>query len=129
MNAPRVLLVEDNAIAIKVSMHMLKQHGFSVDVEKFGSGALNKVKEEMYSLILLDLGLPDMDGYEIASKIREIPAYANVHIIALTAHSPQDVKIQEACTAAGIDEVWGKPLSSLSCLMLKNLAADVALAR
>lgn len=71
MNAPRVLLVEDNAIAIEVSMHMLKQHGFSVEREKCGSGALSKVKEEIYSLILLDLGLPDMDGYEIASKIRE----------------------------------------------------------
>lgn len=122
MSASTVLLIEDNDIAIKVSTHMLKQQGFGVDVEKYGKSALVKIEECFYPLILLDLGLPDMDGYQIAKKIREIPAYAESQIIALTAHSPEDAKIREACKASGIDDVWGKPLNSMSCMMLKNFA-------
>lgn len=128
MRMSPVLLVEDNAIAIKVSTHMLKQEGFSVDVEKCGKAALAKIEEQFYPLILLDLGLPDMDGYQIAKKIREIPQYAASHIIALTAHSPQDAKIREACKLAGMDDVWGKPLNSMSCMMLRNLSSSAAVA-
>lgn len=128
MRTSTVLLIEDNDIAIKVSTHMLRQQGFSVDVEKFGKTALAKIEEQFYPLILLDLGLPDMDGYQIAKKIREIPGYATSQIIALTAHSPQDAKIREACKLAGMDDVWGKPLNSMSCTMLKNLTPNVAMA-
>ncbi len=126
MSALTVLLIEDNDIAIKVSTHMLKQQGFAVEVEKLGLSALSKIQKQNYPLILLDLGLPDMDGYQIAKKIRELPAYANAQIIALTAHSPEDAKIREACKEAGIDDVWGKPLNSMSCMMLKNLVTTMA---
>lgn len=123
MNTSTILLIEDNDIAIKVSTHMLRQQGFGVDVEKCGIAALSRIQTQFYPLILLDLGLPDMDGYQIARKIREIPAYASSQIIALTAHSPQDTKIREACKTAGIDDVWGKPLNSLSCMMLKSFTS------
>lgn len=121
-----ILLIEDNDIAIKISTHMLKQQGFAVHVEKLGRTALLQIREHFYSLILLDLGLPDMDGYQIAKKIREIPEYHEAHIIALTAHSPQDHAIRQACKEAGIDDVWGKPLNSINCTMLKSLNAFAA---
>lgn len=118
MNNKSLLLVEDNEIAIKVSLYILQKHGFVVDVKKTAKEALSALASKKYEIILLDLGLPDADGYQVAKKIRTLPGFAKIKIIALTAHSQDDPKIRQECLNAGINEIWSKPLTEAHCLKI-----------
>lgn len=111
-NAPRVLLVEDNPLIQAVTRQMLQTTQVNVDVASTGKEALDLFESKKYNLVYMDIGLPDMDGYEVSQRLRAIEAQTKspkTPILALTAHATVDVKT--FCIGAGMQGVLNKPLS------------------
>lgn len=105
-----ILLVEDNAIAATVVTAMLKQLNCRIDCAIDGKAALQLQQDHVYDLIFMDIGLPDMSGYDVTKKIRMLEIQKGVHIpiIALTAHVDEENK--QYCIEAGMNAVLSKPL-------------------
>jgi len=109
--ASNILLVEDNVLAIKIVTMMLSGLDCHVDVAENGKAGIELVKKNTYDLIFMDIGLPDMDGYEVTKRIRlhELSKGIHVPIIALTAHA--DEENTQRCIAVGMNAVLSKPLT------------------
>jgi CheY-like chemotaxis protein len=116
-SAKRILLVEDNPFNQKVTAMMFSDIGYTnIDLAESGKGALRLCKKNHYDLILLDIGLPDISGIEVASRLRQYEdSHHQLHtpVIALTIQSLEEDKAK--ALAAGIDAYLVKPL------MLKQL--------
>ena len=100
-----ILLVEDNAINVMVARSFLQNWGATVDVAENGKEALNKLDVKRHQLILMDLHMPIMDGYEASQKIREMNI--SIPIIALTANLRKDIEFK--INEAHINDVIVKP--------------------
>ena len=98
----RVLLVEDNPVSRDLGAEMLRRRGLSVDLASNGAEALAAIERTEYDLVLMDVQMPEIDGYEATRRIRErelSQASTRLPIIALTAHAlPSD---RQQCLAAG----------------------------
>ncbi|KTD17233.1 PAS domain-containing sensor histidine kinase [Legionella jordanis] len=110
-----VLVVEDNAIAQKVAKVILSQLQCQVDAAVTGQEALSLCSKHEYDFIFMDIGLPDLDGYQITRHIRAQEFTKNHHtpIIALTAHVGEEDK--KRCISSGMNAVLTKPLTQKSC--------------
>lgn len=106
---PSLLLVEDNELSSDALGRLLIRRGFTVRVAADGPTALEMAERERPDLILLDIGLPGMDGHEVARALRLRPATAEVPIIALTAHATASDR--EAALASGCDDFEMKPVA------------------
>ncbi|ADR34300.1 multi-sensor hybrid histidine kinase [Sulfuricurvum kujiense DSM 16994] len=104
----RILLAEDNGINQIVVVEMLENADLIVDVAANGKEAVEQAQSHLYDLILMDLQMPVMDGFEAAKAIRAIPEYKDVPIIALSAAVMQQDK--EFTSAAGMNEHLSKPV-------------------
>ncbi|HLF67354.1 MAG TPA: response regulator, partial [Gammaproteobacteria bacterium] len=81
----------------------------NIDLASTGSATINLVKQNKYDLILLDIGLPDLNGYEVCREIRKLDNGLNTPVIAVTA---QDESIQnQKLTESGINDLIVKPLN------------------
>lgn len=104
----RVLLVEDNVVNQKVALRMLKDFGLQCDLAEDGVQALVQARQNQYDLILMDLQMPNMDGYQATQTIREEEGLnKSTPIVALTANALYDVKNQ--CLQAGMNDFLAKP--------------------
>ena len=110
-NNNRILLVEDYEMIAKVSKSIFEELQCKVDIAMNGKEALELSTKNEYDLILLDIGLPDIDGYTIAKQIRENknPLIAKTPIVALTGHL--EAEERKICIDAGMDEMASKPLT------------------
>jgi len=111
-SATHILLVEDNEMNMKVAKRFLERWDYKIDTAENGLEALDKFKTSTYDLILMDLHMPEMDGWEATSAIRNIESDISrkIPIIALTA----DVMINDLdkIYAAGMDDYVTKPFNS-----------------
>jgi CheY-like chemotaxis protein len=110
--APRslhILLAEDNLVNQKVATALLKNRGHRVDVVGNGRLAVERSQQQAFDLILMDLQMPEMDGWDATRSIRERDRASGrrVPILALTAHAMSHA--QEKCMEAGMDGVIVKP--------------------
>lgn len=107
----KILLAEDNLINQKITVTFLKRLGHTVDVADNGRIAIEKYQSGSYDLILMDIQMPEVSGFEATSTIREIEKQSSGHIpiVALTAHAL--VGDKEKCLASGMDDYLTKPLS------------------
>lgn len=105
----KLLIVEDNAINIKVLEKFLSKWNLQIHTAINGKIAVDKVKTEDFDVILMDLQMPEMDGYEAAKAIRSLPDIfkRSIPIIALTADVMLDVR--EKIISAGMDKFLTKP--------------------
>ncbi len=105
----RVLLVEDNAVNIMVATGMLRRFGCDVEVAGDGKCGVEKALTQKYDLVLMDLHMPLMDGYEATKAIRHAEKSRGGHtpIVAVTATSVAEAK--QRCEAAGMDGYISKP--------------------
>jgi PAS domain S-box-containing protein len=109
-NKVKVLLVEDNRVNQIVATNFLKRWGITVDIANDGKEAVDLIQNKSYHLILMDLQMPQMDGYEAATSIRALDHdnyFKTVPIIALTASAMIDT--QHAVIEAGMNDFVTKP--------------------
>ena len=107
--AATVLLVEDNPHNRKIFSGMLAHHGFIVREAETGELALSSVAEQRPDIILMDLSIPGIDGWECTRRLKADPATNAIPIIALTAHAMRGD--EERARAAGCDGYLSKPIS------------------
>ena len=108
MNSARILIVEDNADAAEGLRMLLELRGHQVSVCHDGSVALECAQKQPPDLILIDIGLPGMNGYEVAQRFRSDPQFATTVLVALTGYGrPED---REKSLAAGFDRHLTKPV-------------------
>ena len=108
-NGKTVLLVEDNPHNRKIFSGMLAHHGFRVLEAETGDKALERVAAELPDLILMDLSIPGIDGWECTRRIKSDPRSSAVPVIALTAHAMRGD--EERARQAGCDGYLSKPIS------------------
>ena len=106
-----VLLVEDNIINQQVARELLEGMGLSVQTVNNGKQAIDAIERHNFDLVLMDLQMPEMDGYEATRRIRSKEKYARLPLIAMTAHAMADER--EQCLAVGMDEHIPKPIDPL----------------
>ena len=112
----RVLLAEDNAVNQLVALRLLEKHGHVVTVAANGRKALEALEKETYDIVLMDIQMPEMDGWEATRAIRETEKASGEHIpiVAMTAHAMKGDK--ERCFAAGMDYYLTKPIRTKDLL-------------
>jgi CheY-like chemotaxis protein len=108
----RILLVEDHPINQYLAVRMLEKYGHTVTVATNGREALAVLAKEPFALVLMDVQMPEMDGFATTAAIRqqEQTTGAHVPIVALTAHAMKGD--QERCLVAGMDAYLSKPLQA-----------------
>jgi len=105
---PRVLLVEDNEANADMLSRRLTRQGFEVRLATDGLQAVEQALRERPDLILMDISLPKIDGWEATRRIKADATTAAVPIVALTAHAM--VADRQKCLDAGCDEFETKPI-------------------
>jgi CheY-like chemotaxis protein len=108
--ACRVLVVEDDLIAQRIVSHHLSRFGYDARVVSSGEEAVNEVVLRRYDVVLMDLQMPSMDGFETARRIREQPGCGEVPVIALTARA--DGMSRLTCLHQGMQAFLEKPLEA-----------------
>jgi two-component system cell cycle response regulator DivK len=104
----RILLVEDNEMNRDMLSRRLSRRGFAVSVAVDGQDGLDKVRAEAPDLVLLDMDLPVIDGWEVARRLKATADTAGIPIIALTAHAM--VGDRDRALEAGCDDYDVKPV-------------------
>ena len=104
----KILLVEDNEINQQVAIAMLENFGLQVDVADDGVQAVSAVEKKHYDLVLMDIQLPEMDGFEATRKIRDNVRFTNLPIVAMTAHAMSGDR--DKSLRAGMNDHLPKPI-------------------
>ncbi len=105
----RVLIVEDEADTAEALEMILTMMGHQVRTAHSGLAALQTAKDHRPDVILLDIGLPELDGYQVAERLRETPdAMQNVVLVAMTGHG--EAKDRQRAVRAGFDHHMVKPV-------------------
>lgn len=107
--APRLLVVDDYEDGREMLAELLRVRGFDVATAGSGREAVDAARAAPPDLVLLDLTLPDIDGFEVARRLRADPLTAGVHVVMLTAHVSADLEQQAA--ALGCRGFVTKPCS------------------
>jgi CheY-like chemotaxis protein len=105
---PRILLVEDNELNRDMLSRRLTLRGFDVSIAVDGLQAVSKAPQEMPDLILMDISLPEMDGWDATRRIKADPATRSIPVIALTAHAMAGDR--ERSLEVGCDDFDTKPV-------------------
>ena len=105
---PRILLVEDNEMNRDMLSRRLVRKGFTVDMAVDGKAGVAQARAGGYDLILMDMSLPEIDGWEATRQLRAAPETRTVPIIALTAHAMAGDR--EKAIEAGCNDYDTKPV-------------------
>ena len=112
----RVLVVDDNVDAAQMLATLLEMNGYEVDIEYDGQGALASAVQAPPDVALLDIGLPDIDGHELARRLRAMPETTQAVLVALTGYG--QVEDQQRAYKAGFDHHMAKPADLAKLLEL-----------
>jgi signal transduction histidine kinase/CheY-like chemotaxis protein len=123
----RILLVEDNRVSQRIVAHMLDRADFAATSVSNGMDAVRLAHEEQFALVLMDLQMPGIDGIETTYRLRRLPAYAQVPVVALTANAGDEFR--ELCRQHGFQGFLSKPVQAdelvraiEECLMSRAVA-------
>lgn len=109
MAGEKILIVDDNSDAVTILTAILKKGGYTVSIARNGEEALRKTVDEHPVLILLDLMMPKMDGFEVCRRIREDPALRDTIIFFLSAKG--DISSKAQAIMLGVKEYIIKPFT------------------
>jgi len=121
----RVLLAEDNPVNQTLVLRVLEKRGYTVQVTSDGRGALEALENGQFDIVLMDVQMPGMDGFEATAAIRakEILSGSHIPIVALTAHALKGDK--EQCISAGMDGYLSKPIRAIELVaLIESLLED-----
>jgi len=127
MKSLSLLLVEDNILNQKLIFLNLKKYGFDIDIANNGFEAVEKFKQYDYDIILMDIMMPVMDGFEATKLIRHFEGEKGGHvpIIGLTANTYDADR--ERCMNVGMDDFMTKPFDfEVFAEILNNIGLDFA---
>ena len=122
----RILLVEDNEMNRDMLSRRLQKQGYEVVLAENGEDGVTKAQTESPALIIMDMSLPGIDGWEATRRLKATPQTQNIPVIALTAHAMSDDRAK--ALAAGCDDFDTKPvdlprlLSKMHALLEKRAA-------
>jgi CheY-like chemotaxis protein len=118
----RILVAEDNRVNQKLMTTLLQRKGHLVTVVESGREAVAATEKQFFDLVLMDMQMPEMDGFEATSLIREGEKSTGRHlrIIAITASAM--VGDRERCLAAGLDDYLAKPINAGELYNIINLS-------
>src|SRR5262249_41557164 len=119
----RILVAEDNPVNQHVIVRLLAKLGHAVTLAENGVQALAAIDREAFDIVLMDIQMPEMDGFEATRAIREREAATGhrVPIVAMTAHAMKGDR--ERCLAAGMDDYLSKPVQRLELEKVLNRLA------
>lgn len=116
----KIAVIEDNKTNIKLIRYQLEAEGFDIHIEETGNAGLKMIKNQKPDMIILDIGLPDIDGFEICKRIRNDKITKNYPIIMLTAKGEDRDKIEGL--SLGADDYVTKPYNAEELILrIKNL--------
>jgi ligand-binding sensor domain-containing protein/ActR/RegA family two-component response regulator len=126
--ALRVLLAEDNPVNQKLAQKAIEKMGHQIVVVSNGAEAVRAHAERPFDLVLMDLQMPEMDGFAATSAIRRTEGAASAHIpiVAITAHAMDGDR--ERCLAAGMDDYISKPINLVELARLIDAVAATPVA-
>lgn len=108
--AKKILIVEDNQVNRKLLLTVLRPHGYELLTAVDGEEAVCMATRELPDLILMDLQLPKVNGFMATQQLRELPATAQIPVVALTAHAmPEE---QEHASQVGFNGYITKPINT-----------------
>ena len=105
----RILLAEDNEVNQLVARKILEKAGLEVKIANNGREALTMIEQEPFDLVLMDIQMPEMDGLEASRRLRADPRYAELPIVAMTAHAMSGDR--ELSLSAGMNDHVTKPIN------------------
>ena len=105
---PRILLVEDNPVAQRITAHILRRRSFDVACVADGAAAVAAASAATFDLILMDLQMPGMDGFTATASIRRLPGYGSTPVLALTANATGEYR--RRCLDQGMQGFLSKPV-------------------
>jgi DNA-binding response OmpR family regulator len=105
----RILVVDDDEMVLMALDELLKWEGYEIQTVSSGSEALQKLDESHYDLIMLDVIMPEMDGFELCKLVREKEKYKETPVIFLTAKSRDEDRVRGL--EAGANLFLSKPIS------------------
>jgi len=118
----KILLAEDNIINQKVALLIFKKLGYEIDIADNGKEVTNRVKNQQYDVVFMDIQMPEMDGLEATQWIRHnLPQDSQPHIIAMTANALTSDR--EMCLSAGMNDYLSKPFA-IDLLKQKLMTID-----
>ena len=119
----RILAVDDEVNIVRLIKVNLERHGFTVETANNGLEALNKIKESRPDMLVSDVMMPEMDGFELLSSIRRDPLLMDLPVIMLTAKA-QDANVMEGYTR-GADMYLTKPFNPMELVtFVKRILAS-----
>jgi len=126
LSGARILVVEDDPVNQQIAREVLQHAGLTVVIANNGKEAVQKVCDAPFDAILMDIQMPEMDGYEATKIIRQQPRFKELPIIAMTAHAITEEK--EKCLAIGMNGHTAKPIdvSHLFALLRQWITLDNA---
>lgn len=105
---PKILLVEDDYVSQTIIRYLCEHNGWDIEVASRGKQALEILEKEEKDIVLMDIQMPEMNGYEVAKKIRETIKGKRIPIIATTAYASEEAK--KKCFDSGMDDFISKPI-------------------
>lgn len=103
----RILIIEDSAVIRRLMEVCLRSTALELETADDGRSGLAAIRRQMPDLVVLDIGLPGMDGWEVLSRLRADPATRSLAVVVLTAHAEEESR--RRADAGGADDFVTKP--------------------
>ena len=114
----KIAVIEDNKTNIKLIRYQLEAEGFDINIEETGSAGIEMIRNQKPDMIILDIGLPDINGFEVCKKLRKDPITKDYPIIMLTAKGDDRDKIEGL--SLGADDYITKPYNAEELILRIN---------
>jgi two-component system, sensor histidine kinase and response regulator len=115
---PKILIIDDIASNIQVVANVLKKHNFNISYAQNGKTGIERAKQISFDLILLDIMMPEMDGYEVCARLKKDPKTKDVPVIFLTAKTTED-SLKKGFESGGVDFI-SKPFKTAELIARVN---------
>ncbi len=115
---PKILIIDDIASNIQVVANVLKKHNFNISYAQNGKTGIERAKQIDFDLILLDIMMPEMDGYEVCERLKKDPKTKDVPVIFLTAKTTED-SLKKGFESGGVDFI-SKPFKTAELIARVN---------